>query len=57
MFLYYLTQFLTFNLTLNYKYTQKCILIKTWKTFGKPGKFFEKTSGNPAYSDLRMLKF
>ena len=34
-----------------------CILIKTWKTFGKPGKFFEKTSGNPAYSDLRMLKF
>ena len=35
------------KLTLNYKYTQKCVLLKTWKKFKNPGKIFVKTSGNP----------
>ena len=25
--------------------------LKTWKKFTKPGKNFEKTSGNPVYSE------
>ena len=41
MFLYYLTEFLTFNLILNYKFTQNCELLKTLK------KLKKKTSGYP----------
>ena len=33
MFLYYLTQFLTLNLALNKKYSQKCVILKTLKKF------------------------
>ena len=45
--------FILFNtisyLRLNFKLKidLKCELLKTWKKFVKPGKFFEKTSGNP----------
>ena len=28
---------------------------KTWKKFGKPGKYFEKTSGNPVVFSLQNL--
>ena len=37
------------KLTLNLKYTQKCVVLRTWKKFGKPGKNSEKTSGNPVF--------
>ena len=47
MFLYYLTQFLILNLTLNLKLTQKWVLLKTWKKIWKTWRNFEKMSGNP----------
>ena len=28
----------------------KMFTFKTWKKFGKPGKIFEKTSGNPVFN-------
>ena len=40
MFLYYLTQFITLNLTLNLKKPKNVY-------FENPEKNFEKTSGNP----------
>ena len=33
-----------------------CIL-ETWKKFGKPGKIFEKTSGNPELKLDNMFFF
>ena len=37
---------IVFNLKL-LKIDQICVFFKTWKKFGKPGKNFEKMSGNP----------
>ena len=34
-----------FNLKL-LKIDPKCVFLKTWKKFGKPGKYIEKMSGN-----------
>ena len=53
MFLYYLAQFLIFNFQL--KLTQKCVLLKTWKKFGKPGNNFEKTGGNPVFIKIQIV--
>ena len=44
-----------FNLKLP-KIDQKIRILKTWKKFGKPEKFFEKTSSNPVYSLSVKLK-
>ena len=38
------------KLNFKLKIHQKCVLLKTWKKFGKPGKKFENTSGNPVTS-------
>ena len=51
MFLYYLTQFLNLNYK---KWTQKCVFLKTWKKFCKPGKNFEKMSGNPVKLKMHL---
>ena len=32
------------EIKLKLKWTQKCVLLKTWKKLGKPGKFFDKTN-------------
>ena len=35
----------------------KCVLVKTLKKFGKPGKIFEKITGNPVYIQFKVFDY